>query len=167
MMTTFMRIPALAACCACLMLAYGCGKDEKSVSTPQGELRITTKGDTSTVEMAGKDIKVTSSSGEGGVALPADFPRDMPVIKGGVVKMAMEAGPNFSVHLTAPASVAEAGKFYEDGLKAQGWKIEAAMNMGDSMMISASKGKRKCAVTVAKEAGGGSLLQLVVPRDAG
>lgn len=166
-MRTFQQLPLLAACCAGLFLASGCGQDEKAVSTPQGELRITGKGDVSTMELAGKDIKVTSTSGEGSVALPPDFPADMPVIKGGKIRMAAVMGPNISVHLIAPVTVGEAGKYYEDSLKAKGWKIEAAISMGDSMMISASKGKRKCAVTIGREEGGGSLLQLVVPRDAG
>jgi len=165
-MTTFVRSAVLAAACAWLVLAFGCGKEEKTVSTPRGDVTVTTRGDVTTVEVTGKDGKFTASSAEGGVALPADFPKDVPIIKGGVVKMAMVAGPNLSVHVEAPASVAEAGKYYEDSLKAQGWKIEAAMNMGDSMMISARKGKRECAVTIAKE-GKGSALQLMVPRGAG
>ena len=108
-MTTCMRKTVTAACCACLVLAYGCGKDEKTVSTPQGDAKITTKGDVSTVELAGKDVKVTAASGDGGVALPANFPKDVPIIKGGVVKMAMVAGENLSVHLSAPMSMTEAG----------------------------------------------------------
>jgi len=165
-MTTFLRQSTIAACCAGLALLYGCGKDEKTVNTPQGELRITQKDGTATMELAGKGVKATVTSGEGAVALPADFPKDMPLIQGGVVRMAVEAGPNFSVHLVAPASVAEAGKFYEDGLKGQGWKIEAVMNLGESVMVAASKGARKCQVTIAPEAKG-SLLQLVVPREKG
>lgn len=162
-MKNWTRKGALVAGSVCLVLAGGCGKEEKTVSTPQGEFRVTTKGDTATMEVTGKGVKATVTSGEGGIALPAGFPKDMPVIKGGTVRLAMEAGPNFSVHLIAPAPVAEAGKFYEDALKAQGWKIEAVMNLGESMMVAGSKGERKCQVTIAPE-GNGSLLQLVVPR---
>ena len=163
-MTTTMRDAVFIACCACLAFASGCGKDEKTISTPRGEVRITQKGGGASMEMVTKDGKVNITSNEKGVALPDNFPKDVPIIKGGVVTMAMASGEHLSVHLRAPSPVAETAKYYEDSLKAQGWQIEATMNMGESMMVSAKKGRRECAVTAVKD-GNGSVVQLMVPRE--
>ena len=165
-MRTFVRKPALAACCVCVALAFGCGKDERTVSTPQGDIKVTKKGDGASVEVTGKDVKISAAGDGKSVALPANFPKDVPIINGGVVRIAAVTGENLSVHLAAPASMAEATKYYEDNLKSQGWKIEATMSMGEATMVSAKKGKRECIVTATKD-GNGSVVQLVVSAEGG
>jgi hypothetical protein len=165
-MATNLRISVLLACCASLALASGCGKKEKSVSTPDGKVTVTQQGSGATMEVTTKDGKATVTANEKGVALPANFPNDVPIMGGATVTMAMESGGNLSVHLRTTAPVAEAATFYENGLRAQGWEIEATMKMGDSTMVAAKKGKRDCAVTVAKDSGG-SIVQLTVPREGG
>jgi len=165
-MTTIMQAPVLVACCAGLALAAGCGKSEKTVDTPQGKMTVTQQGAGAKMEIVTKEGKATVTSNEKGVALPANFPNDVPIMNGGVVTMAMETGGNLSVHLRGPASVADAAKYYEDGLKAQGWEIQATMNMGESTIVSAKKGKREVAMTASKD-GGGSIVQLVMPREGG
>ena len=165
-MTTYVQKSALVACCACIALASGCGKDEKTISTPQGDVTITKKGGGASVEVATKEGKLNIASNDKGVALPANFPKDVPIIKGGVVTVAMTSGDNLNVQVRAPAPVAEVAKYYEDSLKAQGWQIEATMNMGESVMVSAKKGKRQCVVTTAKD-GNGSMVQLMVPGEKG
>lgn len=165
-MTTYVQKSALVACCACIALASGCGKDEKTISTPQGDVKITQKGSGANVEMSSKEGKLNISSNEKGVELPANFPKDVSIIKGGVVTVAMTSGDNLSVQVRTPAPVAEVAKYYEDNLKTQGWQIDATMNMGESIMVSAKKGKRQCVVTTSKD-GNGSVVQLMVPSEKG
>lgn len=162
-----MKRISLIALCAFVLLAFGCGK-ETTVSTPTGQATVTQKGDKTTIEMkSGTGEKVNISASDKGVALPADFPGDIPVMPGAVVKMAMTTGGNLSVHFSVKASPADAMKFYEENLKAKGWKIDATMNMGDASMVSAEKEKRKCVLNIAKDDGGGSMVQVMVPGGKG
>lgn len=57
-----------------------------------------------------------------------------------------------AAHLYTSASIADAAKFYDAELKAQGWKIENTTNTGEMFIVSAKKGKTVCGVTVTKEA---------------
>ncbi|OHE82605.1 MAG: hypothetical protein A2107_06880 [Verrucomicrobia bacterium GWF2_62_7] len=101
------------------------------------------------------------ATGDKGVALPDNFPKDVPLYKGAVVKMAASQGAQLVVHLHVAASIADAAKFYQDQLKSQGWEIGSTMNMGDTSMVTANKAGRQCAVVVAKE-DNGALVQLSV-----
>ncbi len=164
-MDTSNRRPGYAILCSAIALALlgGCGKKEQSVATPDGKVTVTQQGGGTTVEMRsdkGDKMKVTAS--DKGVALPANFPADVPIMPGATVKMAMTSGDALSVTFSVAASQADALKYYEDNLKAKGWEIAATMNMGESAMLSAKKGKRECVMNVGKE-GSGSMVQLVAP----
>ena len=146
-----------------LSLAGGCGKKEQNISVPGGgSAKVTQSGSSTTVEVSsqGEKLKVTAS--DKGVALPDKFPADVPIMPGATIKMAASSGEGLSVSFSVAASQADALKYYQDNLKAQGWEIEATMTMGDAAMLSAKKGKRECAVNVAKE-GSGSMVQLMAP----
>lgn len=158
---------SLIASCVFALLAAGCGK-ETSVSTPAGQATVTQKGNVTNIEMkSSKGEKVSVAASDKGVALPENFPNDIPVMPGAVVKMAVNTGGNLSVHFSVKASPADAMKFYEENLKAKGWKIDATMNMGESSMVSAEKDKRKCVLNIAKEDGGGVMVQVMVPNEKG
>ena len=159
-----MKKTGLTALCVFVLLAFGCGK-ETTVSTPAGPATVTQRGDATTIEMkSGKGEKVNITASDKGVALPENFPGDIPLMPGAVVKMAMSTGDALSVQFSVKASQADAVKFYEENLKAKGWAIEGTMNMGASSMLSAKKGKRECVLTVATD-GGGSLVQVMVPSE--
>jgi len=164
-----MKKIGLAVLCILALLAFGCGR-EQTVSTPAGDVKMTKKGDATTFEMnTGKGEKMNIVAGSGGdksIALPDQFPADVPVMPGAVVKLSVATGGNLSVHFSVKASQADAIKFYEENLKAKGWEIEATMNMGASSMVSAKKGKRQCVLTVVSE-GGGSVVQVMVPSEKG
>jgi hypothetical protein len=145
-----------------LALAGGCGKKEQNIATPGGNVKVTQQGSGTTIEMTGKDEKVKITASDKGVALPANFPADVPIMPGATVKMAMSSGDALSVAFSIPGSQADALKYYEDNFKAKGWEIAATMNMGDTAMISAKKGKRECVMNVGKE-GSGSIVQLIAP----
>ena len=150
------------ALCVLALLAAGCGKEERTVPTPGGDVRVTQKAGSTTVEMSAKGEKMKITASDKGVALPDKFPADVPIMPGAIVKMAMSAGDALSVTFSVAASQADALKYYQENLKAKGWEIEATMNMGESAMVSAKKGKRQCVMNVAKE-GSGSVVQLVAP----
>ena len=147
------------------LAAAGCGKEEKTIATPGGTVKVTKSGSTTSVEVGGKDGKVTVASNEKGVALPDKFPADVPVMPGATVKMAVTVGENFSIHLGTPASQADVAKYYDENLKAKGWQVDPVASVGELTIVAAKKGERKLGINIVKE-GSGSVLQLTVPRDS-
>ena len=143
-------------------VAFGCGK--KSYKTKDGEVTVDKKNGQVTFERKSKDGNVKVSANESGVALPDDFPKDLPIYKGAVVKVASTQGKTMMVHLNVSASVAEVLKYYQDQLKEQGWEIESTMNMGEGSMIAAKKADRKCSAMVFKQ-DSGSIVQLTVTEE--
>jgi hypothetical protein len=162
-----MKKISLTALCVFALLALGCGK-EPTVSTPAGDVKVTTKGDATTFEMKSKDdkVNVTIAGSDKGVALPDKFPSDIPVMPGAIVKVAMVTGEGMSVQFGVKSSQADAVKFYEENFKAKGWTIEATMNTGASSMMSAKKDKRECVLNIVPE-GAGSIVQVLVSSEKG
>lgn len=154
----------LAVVCALALLAAACNKQEKTYSTPAGDIKVSEKSGTTTYEAKdNKGEKVKMESNDKGVALPDKFPSDVPMMKGAIVKMAISSGDNLSVNFSVAATPAEVGKYYEENLKSQGWTIGTTANMGDMAVVSAKKDKRECVVTAGKE-GTGAVVQLVLPQ---
>jgi len=150
--------------CVVALAAAGCGRSEKTIATPGGAVTVTKSGNTTSVQVSGKDGKVTIASNEKGVALPEKFPADVPVMPGATVKMSVAVGENLSVHLGTAASQADVARYYDENLKARGWTVDPAASVGDLSIVSAKKGERKLGITIVKE-GTGSVVQLMVPRD--
>lgn len=142
-------------------LAVGCGKGEKTYKTSEGDVTIKQKSGEATYEGTTKEGKFKVAVSDKGVALPDNFPKDVPVLKGATVKVAMAQGKQMMVHLLVPGSISDVAKSYQDGLKAQGWEIDATMNMGESSMVTAKKGNRQCAVVAGKDSNG-TMVQLTV-----
>jgi hypothetical protein len=160
-----MKKPLFIVLTVLVAFSFGCGKSEKTYKTPEGEVKVKQKSGEVTYEATGKDgEKVTVASGDKGIALPADFPKDVPIIKGATVKVAMTRDKQMMVHLYVAGPVADAAKFYSDELKSQGWAIESTIAAGDVSMLSAKKGNRQCSVTAAKE-GDGTLVQLAIAQE--
>ena len=84
--------------------SFGCGKSEKTSKT--GE-------------------RATAANADKSVALPADFPRDVPILRDATVKIVMSQGERTVVHLYTSAPTADAAKFYDAELKRLGWKVES------------------------------------------
>jgi len=145
-----------------LMAAMGCNKSN-TIETSDGKVEVSESSGTTRIELDGKDGKATFVASETKVALPDTFPKDVPILKGAVPKLTMSQGKSEIVHLALPQSVAEVTKEYQEKLKAEGWTIETAMNMGDGSMIHAKKDDRICSLIVGKnEDEGGSGVQLTV-----
>jgi hypothetical protein len=145
---------------AMLALSFGCGKSS-TYETKDGQVKIEEKSGQATYEVTTQEGKLKMATGDNSVALPDNFPKDVPLYKGGVVKMAASQGGQLIVHLHVAASAADAGKFYQEQLKSQGWEVDATMNMGDTGMVTAKKAGRQCAVVAAKQ-DDGAVVQISV-----
>jgi hypothetical protein len=141
-----MKKPAIAALSLLVALSFGCSPTEKGgKSAERGASRA----------VPSKEIPEKSAE------LPADFPRDVPVLKGATVKLAMSQGKRSLLHLYTSSTVADAAKYYDDALKREGWKIESSTRSSDMATIAATKGSEVFGVTIAKE-GRGTLIRLAV-----
>ncbi|MEI8376867.1 MAG: hypothetical protein WCJ35_28975, partial [Planctomycetota bacterium] len=131
-------------------VTIGCGK-KTTFKTRDGEVTVDRNGGQVTYEGKSKDGTVKIAANEGGVALPDNFPKDMPIYKGAVVKVSSTQDKTMLAHMTVPASQADVLKYYQDQLKDQGWEIEATMNMGEGSMITANKSGRQGSVMIIKQ----------------
>ena len=73
----------------------------------------------------------------------------------------VEKGGAPKYHAKNAAALEQLAKDYQEKLKGEGWEIESSMNMGDTSMVHAKKGSRKCAAVVMKD-DAGTLVQLSV-----
>ena len=131
-------------------VAFGCGKSS-TYKTGDGEVTVDKKGGQVTYEGKSKEGSIKISANESGVALPDDFPKDVPIYKNAVVKVASTQGKAMMVSMVSPASVADILKYYQEQLKDQGWEIQSTMNIGEGSMISAKKANRQCSAMVLKQ----------------
>lgn len=141
---------AVIALAAVLAAAAGCGKKSE------------------TVTMKTSDGKVDIAVNESGVALPADFPKDVPLLKEAVVKAVMGTSDrgNLVVMLSAAKPFAEVAAFYQQSLKEQGWSTESSMNTGEGAMSTHKKAGRDLMLTVAKD-GKDTNIQITLPHRQG
>jgi predicted small lipoprotein YifL len=144
------------ALAALLLTLAACGKKDAN------EARVS-QGPGNTVEIKDKDGKIAMVASAQGVALPEDFPKDMPVMKDAVVKMSIDAGSNRIVMLSVANPVAEVLAFYQENLKTQGWKIDATTSTPESAILNASKAGGRAQVTIAKD-GKETSIQMTVPK---
>jgi hypothetical protein len=121
--------------------SLGCGKSERA---PETVAKMPVDG-----------------SGDKRFALPAEFPKDVPILKNATLKVSMAQGDRMVVHLYTTSSVSDAAKFYAAELKNHGWQIESASNAAEMSTISARKGETRCGVTIERE-GKGTLIRLAV-----
>lgn len=147
-----MKTKLLFPLAALLLVTAGCGK-KTTQKTTVGGVTVEQKGDVTSLEIKGQDgnpgMKVSAS--EKGVPLPANFPKDIPIFKDATVTMANTTGDIMQVQTKFKAPWTEALQFYADKLKAEGWKVENVMNMGETGMVAAKIGDRQCTVMFGKE----------------
>jgi hypothetical protein len=144
-------------------VAFGCGKSS-TYKTRDGEVIVDKKAGQVTFEGKTKEGNVKVTAADSGVALPDNFPKDVPIYKGAVVKIASTQDKTMMVHMEVAASVADALKYYQDELKGQGWEIQSTMNMGEGSMIAAKKAERQCTAMVLKD-NKGTMVQLTVTQE--
>jgi hypothetical protein len=156
---------ALGAMVCSVALISGCGKAEKSMSEKMSE-KLAEK----TIEMSMKDKDGTSAkvdiskgtmtiktkdgetarvSGEG-ASVPADFPKDVYVLKGAKIQMSMKTPDGYVLNVQSEQSAATLASTYETEMKAQGWAQEASFDMGDTRSLSYKKDGRQVAIVMSK-----------------
>ena len=78
-----MKAPILVAMTVLATLLSGCGKDEQTYKTADGQVTVKQDGKAVTFEATGPDgARITAAAGDEGVAIPAGFPKDVPILDG-------------------------------------------------------------------------------------
>ncbi len=123
-----------AALTLLLLAGAGCG--------PSGDVSIDVK------DSSGETAHVRAGA-SGTVALPSNFPKDVPSPKDATVAASVAQGTEMMVNFRAKGTVPEASAFYQERLKAEGWTLKPVMELdGTSSVIEAEKDKRKCMVMI-------------------
>jgi hypothetical protein len=135
---------------AVVTITFGCGKSD-TYKVKDGEVKVDKNGGQVTFQGKSKDGNVTVTTGKDGVALPDNFPKDVPIYKGAVVQVASTQGKMMMVQFVVAAPATDTFKYYQDQLKEQGWEINSTVNMGEGSVLAAKKGERECTATVMKE----------------
>ncbi len=141
---------------AALVLS-GCGKagDKASETLIEQSLRSSgakgAKVDLSKGKMTVKTEEgVTELSTGEAVSLPADFPKDVYVLKGAKIQMAMKTPQGFMIQMKSDQGMSKIAEAYGAEMKAQGWTQETAADMGEMRSRSFKKEKRQAVVMVSK-----------------
>ncbi|HVZ64700.1 MAG TPA: hypothetical protein VG936_09030 [Lacunisphaera sp.] len=147
-----MKTPALCLLlAACLLAVSGCSKQTtRTVKTSDGK-EVTMSGDGKSASM-----DVTTATGEkvhlqgsaDGMAVPADFPKDIPIFAKSKLRMASGGAAMRLFGFVLPATPADGMAYYEKEFPAQGWETKPHMAMGQSLMLQGSKGGRTFMLTI-------------------
>lgn len=155
-------LPRLACAMMLALCAAGCGKSvvEKATEAaaeanlPEGS-KVDIKEDGSSVKIAGPDGQVSMETGTS-VALPANFPSDIPVPEGVTWQMVQgvqgEANSSLVVQGSVAKPLAEVSAALKEKIAAQGWESESSFQQaGESEMLTYKKGEKKLSVTFTKD----------------
>ena len=114
-------------------------------------------------ERAPEKVAKTSPAvtGDKGIGLPDEFPKDVPILKNATLKATVSQGDRMIVQLHTTSSIREAENFYLTTLRKEGWTVAEPSNSGDMTVVSAKKGNTLCSVTISGE-GKGTLIRLAI-----
>jgi hypothetical protein len=160
------RSGILAVVCLVLVAAPGCRKASESSAEKAAERAIErATGNKADVNITGEGVKITGKeggkefsyevAGKGGeVALPGNFPEDVPRYPQATVQSSMSQGNAMSmVTFQSGDSPEKVHDFYSAKLKDGGWEIVNEVSMPQMRMINAKKAKREANVTVVSDKG--------------
>lgn len=146
-----MKTPVLCLLAACLLAVSGCSKQStRTMKTSDGK-EVTLSGDDKSASMDVKTAdgqKVHLQGSAEGIAIPADFPKDIPVFAKSKLRMASGGGAMHIYGFVLPATPAEGMAYYEKEFAAQGWEAKPHMAMGDSLMLQGGKAGRTFMLTI-------------------
>jgi len=144
----------------------GCGRPtEEAPATPEvdRELSYSRVGDTLEADVAGKE-KMHLETGEQGVALPHDFPSDVPLYPGATLTLAVTIDDLLQVTLHTADDLPEVVKFYREQLEAADWKIEAQLDVKKGDMLSADKEDRTCSVLLTRKSDNVTVISITLSK---
>jgi hypothetical protein len=142
-----------------VLTAGGCG-DSKTYAGPNGE-KVTVNKDGGSVE-----INATGKNGEkvqfsaNGLALPEDFPKDVPVYPDAKVLSSVKAKEGTMITLQTPVEAEKVEEFYAKELKDKGWTTETTVALPQGKTFVNKIGKRTLSVSVNK--GDNTMIMMVV-----
>jgi hypothetical protein len=147
------------------VLVSGCGRPKKSMSEKISE-KIAEKAIAMNIkDSQGKDAKVDISDGKltvktkdgetsfasgEGAAIPENFPKDVYVVKGAKIQMAMKTPDGFALSMKVDQAAATVAATYEKELKAEGWEQEGSFDMSGTRSLAYKKGERQVAIVMTK-----------------
>lgn len=162
-------VPRLTCLVAVVFYFAGCGKSvveevtETAIESglPDGS-KVEIGNDGGTIKIQGPDGTVSMETGES-VALPANFPTDIPIPDGVTWKMVhgtqSEGNEALVVQGTLAKPISEVATFMRDKLPAQGWELVSSFQQtGEAEMLSFKKGEVQLSVSVSKDGDNSSLL---------
>jgi len=107
-------------------------------------------GTKATINKSGKDVEITMhgkkgetvrvAGGEGGVALPEGFPKDVPIYPGAKVAASVKSQDGMHVTLQTSDAAGKVSAFYKEQMKANGWEMKTTMDMPQGTMLAGEKG---------------------------
>ena len=142
-----------------VVLAGGCRRAAKSMSERMMERAIEREsGGKAHVDISRDGNKVTFKTDKGevvtaggeGVAVPADFPKDVPVYKGAKVLAVVNSPDASSLSLEVNDSMQAISQKFASEMKAQGWEDASSMSTGDGMVLTYKKEQRTASIAIAK-----------------
>jgi hypothetical protein len=139
---------------------YGCkSKSEtqtKTITTDKGTMTVKSskkKTDITIKTKEGKTLQMNMTEGK----LPDNWPAELSVMEGGrvVFSQRLTEGNMVAdqVHILSPVSVEETMNYYQEKLKAGGWKIEGTVSMAQMTMLNAAKDNLKAMLQFMTDSG--------------
>ncbi len=87
-----------------------------------------------------------------GAKLPADFPKDVPILEGLKLQMVQTSeNKTFVLQGSSTTPIAKAAAFYKEKIAAQGWKQLTVMDAGEMQTMQYEKDQRSLSVMLMKD----------------
>lgn len=152
----------------CTLLVAGCSKSSKTYTTTNADgkkITLASKGNEVSMEAVSNSGEKTSlKASASGVALPADFSKDIPIHPKGVVQVYNVMGQNLQIGVLIPVAAADVTAYYEAELKKQGWTCDPATKMGEGAMLHPKKDQRGGMVTITPQDAKNTYVQMMRSR---
>lgn len=135
---------------------------ENALSATHKDVKFDLRSDGMNLSATAEDGSSVQMQTGAGTAMPADFPKDVPVPADLVLSMVTNTGDGTSVQGTSKSSIDTLAAFYRKEAVEQGWT--EAMNFGQPgamQTLQYTKADRSLSVMIVKEEGG-TLVTLVV-----
>ena len=155
-----MRYVNLAVCgvlVAGLVVCDGCRRAGKSLSERIAEKAIEAQnGGKASVDIQSGKMTIKTKdgtaefSGGGGAKVPADFPADVALPKGGNVVMSMHQQNSYVVTMEVSQAMEKTYETLAAQMKEQGWSEDATVNLAEARTGSFKKASRQAQIMVAK-----------------
>ncbi len=128
----------------------GCRKAEPTHIMPDG--MVMRDKDMKTAKEGHGAMKMDHGSGKmtdaKSVALPDNFPSDVPIYPGARVAISSSTAEGASIGLETNEDRQKGFRYYEKNLAAQGWKIDQASTAKTTSILQGKKANRSCDIVI-------------------